>query len=165
MSMAQIYNVPGKVRAVLERLTAARAANLDNLNATISSRAPASTAVSTANLTNQRIAALDDIAAILEDTNEVQGDVNTLVARPSPLQSVVAKSYYSEISTTSASANFVLGASFNRAKTIVQGSCNDEVDGESIRFQWQSDSFVTVGFTGPAPVGSRTFALTVIEFA
>lgn len=41
-----LAGVPGKLKTLLDRLTAGRAANLDNLNATISSRAPASTALS-----------------------------------------------------------------------------------------------------------------------
>ena len=43
-----LLGVPGKLKTLLDRLTVARTDNLDNLNASISSRAPGSTALSTA---------------------------------------------------------------------------------------------------------------------
>lgn len=49
----------GRLKTLLDRLTATRAALLDYLDATISSRAPASTAVSNANYTAGRAALLD----------------------------------------------------------------------------------------------------------
>jgi len=42
-----LLGVPGKLSTLLARLTAARGANLDNADVTVSSRAPASTALST----------------------------------------------------------------------------------------------------------------------
>lgn len=54
-----LLGVPSAVKTLLDRLTATRAANLDNLNATISSRAAASTAVSNADYTTARAAKLD----------------------------------------------------------------------------------------------------------
>jgi len=48
MSMSSLLGISGKVKTLLDRLTVTRAANLDDLNATVSSRAAASTALSTA---------------------------------------------------------------------------------------------------------------------
>lgn len=46
--IASLIGIPGKMKTLLDRITSGRAANLDNLNATISSRAAASTALSNA---------------------------------------------------------------------------------------------------------------------
>jgi len=54
-----LAGVPGKLKTLLDRLTATRAANLDKLNATISSRAAASTALSKAVWTDTRAGKLD----------------------------------------------------------------------------------------------------------
>ena len=54
-----LAGVPGKLKTMLDRLTATRAANLDNLNTTISSRAAASTALTNAVWTDARAGKLD----------------------------------------------------------------------------------------------------------
>lgn len=54
-----LAGVPGKLKTLIDRLTATRAANLDNLNATVSSRAAASTALSNAVWSDARAAKLD----------------------------------------------------------------------------------------------------------
>ena len=56
-----LAGVPGKLKTMLDRLTATRAANLDNLNTTISSRAAASTALTNAVWTDARAGKLDSI--------------------------------------------------------------------------------------------------------
>lgn len=60
---ALLAGVPGRLKTLIDRLTATRAANLDNLNATVSSRAPADTALSTATWTGTRAGKLDSIDA------------------------------------------------------------------------------------------------------
>lgn len=60
---ALLAGVPGRLKTLIDRLTAARAANLDSIDATISSRAPANTALSTATWTGTRAANLDSIDA------------------------------------------------------------------------------------------------------
>lgn len=54
-----LAGVPGKLKTLLDRLTATRAALLDNLNATVGSRAPASSALSNAVWTDTRAGRLD----------------------------------------------------------------------------------------------------------
>jgi hypothetical protein len=54
-----LASIPGKLTTLLSRLTAARAANLDNLDATVSTRALASSALSNAQWTNTRATRLD----------------------------------------------------------------------------------------------------------
>lgn len=53
--------VPGRTKKLVDRLTAARAALLDNLDAAVSTRAAANTAVSNANYTAGRAALMDGI--------------------------------------------------------------------------------------------------------
>lgn len=59
--MELLAAVPGKLKALADRLTATRADNLDHLDADVSSRAPASTAVSNTVLTDARIGKLDNL--------------------------------------------------------------------------------------------------------
>ncbi len=59
-----LLGLPYKIKVLLDRLTPERAAKLDNVNDTITSRAPASSAVSNAVLTDARIALLDYLANI-----------------------------------------------------------------------------------------------------
>lgn len=64
--IAVLLGLPAKVKTLVDRLTSGRAANLDNLNATVSSRAAASTALSNAVWTDVRAGKLD--TAALEST-------------------------------------------------------------------------------------------------
>lgn len=57
---AFLYGIPGKLKTLIDRLTSARAAKLDNLDTTVGSRAPASTALSNAVWT-------DDLAGNIAD--------------------------------------------------------------------------------------------------
>lgn len=66
MSMAPLLGLPGKVTTLLSRLTSARATNLDNLDATTSSRAAAATALSSATYTSARAGYLDKINTFLD---------------------------------------------------------------------------------------------------
>ena len=54
-----LLGVPGKLKTLLDRLTAARATKLDNLDTAITTRAPSSTALSTATWTATRAGYLD----------------------------------------------------------------------------------------------------------
>ena len=56
------YNLDDKLKALADRLTAARAEKIDNLDVAVSTRAPANTAVSNAVLTDARIGNLDNLA-------------------------------------------------------------------------------------------------------
>ena len=54
-----LLGVPGKLKTLTDRLTADRAANLDDLDTTVSSRAAASTALSSATWTNTKAGYID----------------------------------------------------------------------------------------------------------
>ena len=58
-----LAGIPGQVKTLLDRLTSARAAKIDNLDATVTSRAPSSTAVSNTNYTSARATKLDQLDA------------------------------------------------------------------------------------------------------
>lgn len=57
-----LLGLPSKVKTLVDRFTAGRAANLDNLNATVSSRAAASTALTNVVWTDARAGKLDTAA-------------------------------------------------------------------------------------------------------
>ena len=59
--MELLAGVPGKLKALADRLTATRAEKIDNLDVAVSTRAPANTAVSNAVLTDDRISKLDNL--------------------------------------------------------------------------------------------------------
>ena len=59
MSMAPLLGLPGKVKTLIDRLTSTRATNLDNLDAAITTRAAASTALSSATWTGTRAGYID----------------------------------------------------------------------------------------------------------
>jgi hypothetical protein len=59
MSMAPLLGLPGKVKTLIDRLTSTRATNLDNLDAAITTRAAAATALSSATWTGTRAGYID----------------------------------------------------------------------------------------------------------
>lgn len=62
-----LAGVPGKLKTLIDRLTATRAANLDKLDANITTRAAASTALTNAVWTDARAGKLDKIDGIEAD--------------------------------------------------------------------------------------------------
>ncbi|MEM1142720.1 MAG: hypothetical protein AAGI88_09060, partial [Pseudomonadota bacterium] len=105
--LASLQGVPGRLKALLDRLTAARANNLDNLDVPVSGRAPASTALSSATWTNARAALLDSISSIVSVTSSTSTNVGTLLgrltaARAANLDSVlgIVADSYTEIAST-----------------------------------------------------------------
>jgi hypothetical protein len=84
-----LMGVPGKLKTLIDRLTSTRATNLDNLDATVSSRAAASTALSTATWTSTRAGYMDSylrIKSIQRGTITIEGSTtmsNTATLSPS----------------------------------------------------------------------------------
>lgn len=120
MSMAPFYGIPGKVSTLVSRLTSARASNLDNLNATVSSRAPSSTALSNATWTNAKAAFLD--AAISGRASDA--DMATLLSRV-PASNILSSALVRSANVVTAcdgtdNIQVALGATFNVSRTIVQ---------------------------------------------
>jgi len=65
MSIATFLGVPGKLKTLLGRLTSTRATNLDYLDAAVTSRAAASTALSSATWTSTRAGYIDRLDAAI----------------------------------------------------------------------------------------------------
>lgn len=79
MSMAPLLGLPGRIKTLIDRLTATRAENLDRLDASVSTRALASTAVSRADLTTARIALLDKLSNLDGKISEAGKGLKTQV--------------------------------------------------------------------------------------
>ena len=73
-----LLGVPGKLKTLTDRLTSGRAANLDNLNATVSSRAAAASALSNATWTDARAGKLDK----LDKLDNAFQSTDAFVAKP-----------------------------------------------------------------------------------
>lgn len=75
-----LAGVPGKLKTLIDRLTATRAANLDKLDANITTRAPASTALTNAVWTDARAGKLD-LLPLVDPVSEspIAADWPTLV--------------------------------------------------------------------------------------
>ena len=69
-----LAGVPGKLKTLIDRLTATRAANLDKLDANITTRAAASTALTNAVWTDARAGKLDKIDGIEADAQYCTDD-------------------------------------------------------------------------------------------
>lgn len=66
-----LAGVPGKLKTLIDRLTATRAANLDKLDANITTRAPASTALTNAVWSDARAGKLDSIGLPVSPMDKV----------------------------------------------------------------------------------------------
>jgi len=160
MSMAPLLGVPGKLKTLLDRITTARAANLDNIDAAVSSRAPSATALSTATWTNARAANIDEI---LTDTAALDGRLTATragyldAAITSRLSTVITRSYYGYASPGAVTSHtFNLGATFDRSKCLVSASAVNEPGS----WRWSSASSISV--YGSSNDG---FTVNVVEFA
>lgn len=69
-----LAGVPGKLKTLIDRLTATRAANLDKLDANITTRAPASTALTNAVWSDARAGKLDKIDGLEADAQYCTDD-------------------------------------------------------------------------------------------
>ncbi|MDD3676530.1 hypothetical protein [Thauera propionica] len=76
--MNPFFGVSGRVKKLLDRLTATRAANLDKLDANVTTRAPAATALSNAVWTNTRAEMLDKVAGIESNLQYCADDPSSL---------------------------------------------------------------------------------------
>lgn len=118
MSLVPLLGVPGALQILKSRLSSARAALLDNLDASVSSRAPASTAVSNVQLTNARIANLDNLDGLVASRLDVPV---SSVGTPALTRHAEVVATYDQASTVDPLV-VNLGASFDEGKTLLQFS-------------------------------------------
>ena len=136
--------VPGKLATLLARLSSARAILLDNLDAAITTRAPSSTALTSATWTNARAAKLDyldaAISGITTMIQSVQYGTLTWGTNTAPTASissvVVAKSVLINLGTSaSGSAGLTdMGNITLTSSTVVTGSRVGNVNGCHTKF-------------------------------
>jgi ribonuclease PH len=153
--MQALLGLPAKINTLLNRLTDARAAllgNLSYLDATVSSRAPASTALSTATWTTTRAAKLDSIM--------------TSVLAPSGVQHLSAAANFG----SGPNVNIVIPipVAVNTAKSIIidLGYNAGSYHGTDYSLVFiNSTSVRLIAYTDATGVGTFTFYFSVVEFA
>lgn len=133
---AILFGVPGKLKQLLTRVPADNATRIAKLNDTITSRAPAGTAVSNAVLTPTRSALLDNLdasilsrqseASALTRYNDLNGDIGSLLAAiqgsanySSGVKVIFIASVFSYGSGTANSSPFPSSYTVVRAKTFL----------------------------------------------
>lgn len=95
-----LAGLPGKVATLVSRLTSTRAANLDNLDATVSTRAAAATALSTTQWTNLRAGYLDNLAGGAPISTVVNSIQTGFVSVGSPSSSSGEDTVYTDVTIT-----------------------------------------------------------------
>lgn len=114
-----LLGVPAKLETLLSRITATRAANLDNLDTTISSRAPSSTALSNAVWTGTKAGYLD----VGITSRASQASVNLIPTSQIYAQYTLLLHDEGTLSTGSSFdtryKDIAIGATVNTAKTTV----------------------------------------------
>lgn len=139
-----LLGLPGKIKTLLDRLTSVRATALDDLDATISSRAPASTAMSNATWSDARAAKVDYL------------DVAVSTRLSTVINSIQQISYSSGAVAINAHT-FTISA-VTVAKTIVLGYCSEAVAGA-----WIVTNTTTIDWIGPSGLQACTLKAFVIE--
>jgi hypothetical protein len=147
--IAFIINISSKLKSLLNTLTSARAANFANLDAAISSRAPATTALSSSVWTNPKAGYLDaalSSRAAQATLNTINSNLNILDARANvkvssrlstifgntkiQTNTVLANSFSSGTGQDSSYVDVTISTVANTAKCLVfiQGSAINYTD-------------------------------------
>lgn len=100
--IAALMGVPGKLKTLLDRLTSTRAGNLDNLDAAVTTRAAASTALSTS-----------------QWTNTLATDLGTISSGASAFTGIINRIQYGAVSLSAASSATATVTSVNTAKSVL----------------------------------------------
>lgn len=122
MSMAPLLGVPGKLKTLIDRLTATRAANLDDLDTTVSSRASQTSVNTIDSEVGTILGRVPSTVASQASVNTVDTNVDTLLARVPVTVSNSAVSKSVDVETaTNGGARYVisLGATYDPAKSLV----------------------------------------------
>lgn len=144
--------VPGRLKALLDRLTATRAGyldNLTNLDAAVTSRAAASTALSTATW-----------------TGTLAANLGTISSGATAFTGIVASIQYGSISVTgtntSATAT-ITSVNTNKAALIYLGSLAANSNGYAT-ITLTNATTITAYRSSPADNGTTTVRFCVVEF-
>lgn len=131
-----LMGLPGKLKTLLDRLTATRAGLLDNLDAAVTTRAPASTAVSNIDYTATRAGYLDSVLRI---KNNYTGTITistgasnyaTLPFTPVDLKTILIKQGHAYAQYVPGSTSYAIeGVRIRRAGNLVYAELSQAMDG------------------------------------
>lgn len=134
-----LASVPGRCKTLLDRLTSARADKLDFLDGLISSRAPASTAVSNADLTPARAAKLSNLI----ETSVLNSNIQTGYAASLPGAGAGEDNYYLDVTVSAVviAKTLVIVQSVEQAGSAISGRMTSTTNlrvsgGEFARGRW-----------------------------
>lgn len=180
MSMAPLLGVPGKLKTLIDRLTATRAANLDDLDTTVSSRASQTSVNTIDSEVGTILGRVPSTVASQASVNTVDTNVDTLLSR---VPVTVSNSAISKSTTVSMVGNgtdyqiLSLGATYDIAKSVVTVDSARRVGvgpvGEpevyKISWSWVSGSQIAVKTSDYNDVAvslasSRQLRVSVVEF-
>ena len=122
-----LLGLPGRIKILMDRITSTRASNLDNLNATVSSRAPASTALSSSVWTGTKAGYLN--AAISGRASQSSVD-----ALPQGIIKSVQRGSFNP-PQASTSANVTI-SSVDLGKAFLVFSFRSDTTGSNLEFIW-----------------------------
>lgn len=185
--LAPFAGVPGKLKTLIDRLTAARASNLDDIDTTVSSRAPSSTALSTATWTGTKAGYID--SAISDRASQTSLDTmageqvlnmpptNTLtyagltrtsanpalrIAESVATGALTAATYVTVLNVTSSKGVVSLAMAYHVDATSHALSIRITVDGVIIR-EYTEDTHTTAG-SGLVVIGGELCQAEKIPF-
>ena len=171
-----LAGVPGKLKTMLDRLTATRAANLDKLDANITTRAAASTALSNAVWTDARAGKLDKVDGIEADAQYCTEDPTSRAPIASGLQynvsavSSVAVQGVAPNTITAGSSHSYTGAGVlemvalsNDSGSSVAGSVTITIDGV-VALTWSGNVPASSALTCAGCFTGDAFSLGRVPF-
>lgn len=127
-----LAGVPGKLKTLIDRLTATRAANLDKLDANITTRAPASTALSNAVWSDARAGKLDSIGLPVSPMDRPVLSGAPLRVGGSGARSSVGTSVLLDVTGPGILHRLTSNARANGGNGTVTGNVIIEIDGVSV---------------------------------
>lgn len=168
-----LAGVPGKLKTLADRLTATRAANLDKLDANITTRAAAATALSNAVWSDARAGKLDKIDGIESDAQYCTDDptsrppiagglpftvsvVSTLGVAPNTITAGSSHSY-------SGAGVLEMVALHNASGAGVAGSVTVTIDGEAV-LAWSGTVPAGNAVTCAGSMAGDSFSLGRVPF-
>lgn len=147
-----LLGVPGKLKTIIDHLNAnlspTRAGKIDNLDAAISTRAPSSTALSTANYTAARAGYLDNLAFGI-----------------SPIKSIQSLEIYLGANQTSNTAT-ITAVNTGKAVLLYRGTrtSGGDLDASNLTATLSNSTTVTATRMAASPSTGAYIAFTIVEF-
>lgn len=155
--IAALLGLPGKMKVLTDRLTSARATKLDNLNATVSSRAAASTALTNVVWSDARAAKLD--TAALEASPLLSAPIVSGVVPQAPTAVTIAS--YTDVYTKNSglehlgviSTTYVNSVNYTGKGVLEFAAAQNETSAGTTTMQITIDGIVIIGPATVAGIG------------